>query len=111
MVCTIRGPPTENVQLEVYRHQRLMHGYMERTIVVKAHIMIKTSRRMTIMKSITRRMNMLWISILILGLAFGSAALPLFVSTASAASVQPAAAPADPLVGYGAGTTGGAGGP
>jgi pectate lyase len=88
-----------------------MHGDMERTILVKVHIMIKTSRRMTIMKSITRRMNILWISILILGLAFGSAALPLFVSTASAASLQPAAAPADPLVGYGAGTTGGAGGP
>jgi hypothetical protein len=43
MICTIRGPPIENVQLELHLHHCSMYGYMERTILVQTRIMIKTS--------------------------------------------------------------------
>jgi len=52
------------------------------------------------MTTLVRRISIFWVSLFVLALSLGGAALP---STASAA-------PADPLVGFGSGTTGGAGG-
>jgi pectate lyase len=57
------------------------------------------------LRTITRNLKRLWLGLAIIGLSLGVSLVGLI------AVVQPvAAAPADPLVGYGAGTTGGAGG-
>jgi pectate lyase len=61
------------------------------------------------MVSMTRKKGFSWFGLLVLALALVALAVSLLVS-GNGVHAATAAAPADPLVGYGAGTTGGAGG-
>jgi pectate lyase len=71
----------------------------------KITIMVNVSRRITNVAKIIRNVKRFWLGLAIIGLSLGMSVVGLI-----AVATPAGAAPADPLVGYGAGTTGGAGG-
>src|ERR1700689_2951405 len=71
----------------------------------KITIMVNVSRRITNVATIIRKVKLFWFGLAVIGLSLGVSVVGLI-----AIATPAGAAPADPLVGYGAGTTGGAGG-
>jgi pectate lyase len=67
--------------------------------------MVNVSRRITNVATIIRKVKLFWFGLAVIGLSLGVSAVGLIAFATPAG-----AAPADPLVGYGVGTTGGAGG-